>query len=525
MNWYQETLGHGEHLGHEAAEHIARIADEYCAHERRFIELENEPRINELHVEGRELVGRKREWEELLRRTPRPGDGRNRRMRAAICAVIGLLLTFVAFWFSLLSFEPFRLGWTARLVCIGIALITPYAVHELLEAWNGEHLLKGIITIVFLAAVSGGALLAGIRADLLARQVQDISPAVVIDGENSATDQPHESFYEETRDAMRLLMVLLALAIDLGAGVAIHRAVELADNSGQDFRQIQAELDAVNEGLREIVAELTSRTNGPAQFEARFWRDFYRAMLTQSKKRAVSKILGISLCLILLSGARAFGAEKLNLVVALDLTASEGIKGHDGRSQFENNTAAVEKLLGSLPADSKVTVIGITDDSLGRPYILLSATISDDPGYFGERLASARRQVVLAWRKQASRIGATAKHTDILGALLLASELFRREGPEKRVLVLYSDMRNTTNDLNLELETAPNMQASLRTLDRQGLVPNLRGVVTFVLGADAAGVQVRRWNRVKQFWDSYFVETGAVLRCYSSLNELPKLEP
>ena len=40
-----------------------------------------------------------------------------------------------------------------------------------------------------------------------------------------------------------------------------------------------------------------------------------------------------------------------------------------------------------------VTIIGITDHSFSQPYILFSATDSDDPGYFGERLGAARNQL------------------------------------------------------------------------------------------------------------------------------------
>src|ERR1700691_6124842 len=83
-----------------------------------------------------------------------------------------------------------------------------------------------------------------------------------------------------------------------------------------------------------------------------------------------------------------------------------------------------DELLGSVPAGSTITVIRITENSFGQPYILLAATISDDPGYFGERLASARHQLVGAWQTRSMQIKPSAKNTDILGAALLASELF-----------------------------------------------------------------------------------------------------
>jgi hypothetical protein len=522
MDHNQDNLHGDSQLGYDAAEHVAIVAEKYCAQQREFLQLANEPRINELHVEGRTLLVRKRELEELLRRTSRPGDGRHRRIGAMVCAAIGFILMCVAFFFALLSLEPFRLGLFGKLVCAGIALITPYAIHEFLDECRNELCRRGIIILIFLCSVTGGALLAGVRADLLVRQVQETTPSVVIDGDNTAPAGQNDSFYEDEKGPMRLLMILLALAIDLGAGFAIHRAVDLNDDSGQEYVQISKELAEANTRLSEVVSELTSRTNAAAMFEKGFWRDFYRAMLTQSSRRAISKVLGLLLCLFLFSAGRTFGQQKLHLVIAVDLTASEKTKGHDGKSQFEKNVRSVAEILGSVPAGSAVTIIGITENSFGQPFTLLSGTISNDPGYFGERLASARRQLASAWQKRSMQIEPSAKNTDILGAALLASELFRNNQGTKQLLIVYSDMRNTTDGVNFEKEQNINSQVMLAALSRQGLLPELRGVTVKVFGADASTVRITQWHRIKQFWEAYLTAAGARLAEYSPLDESPQ---
>jgi hypothetical protein len=43
-------------------------------------------------------------------------------------------------------------------------------------------------------------------------------------------------------------------------------------------------------------------------------------------------------------------------------------------------------------------VLGITEQSFSQPYMLLSAELSPDEGYFKERLAAGRNHVVRAWR-------------------------------------------------------------------------------------------------------------------------------
>lgn len=525
MNSEQEILDVGSRLGNEAADHIAKRAEDYCERERQRIELVNQARINALHVEGSRLTKLERQIEERLRLAPPPGDVRSRKHRAYFYWCAGFVLTVAAFFFSLIAFGPYRLGWYGDLYCLGIALVTPFAVEEFLGAWQGERIFKAVVTVVFLAALAGGALLAAIRGDLLSQQVQESTPAIVIDGENAPAPQPHNSFYDSSHGSLRMLMLLLALAVDLGAGVAIHRALLLGASSGEDSEKLSRELAEIQQRLAAIVREITALTNAPAIFVAQFWRDFYRAMLTQTVRQAATKLLGLALCMLLFGGGRAFGQQRLNLVVAVDLTASEAVKGHDGQSQFNKNIQGVTRLLTSVPAGSKVTVIGVTENSFAQPYILLSAEFSDDQGYFGERLTAARQQLIRAWQKRSAQLEPTARSSDVFGALLVASTLFQ-EAPahQRKVLILYSDMRHVTTGLDLESPAIVRSDAVLTLVEKHKLLTDLCGVEVFVLGADAAGKRVAQWESLKQFWTAYFKRAGATLSGYSILCERPKLE-
>lgn len=524
MNSDQEIIDVGSRVGNEAAEHIAKRAEDYCEYERQRIELVNQAKINALHVQGSRLTKLERQIEERLRLAPPPGDARSRKRKAYFHWFAGILLTVAAFFFSLIAFGPYRLGWYGDLYCLGIALVTPFAVEEFLAAWQGERVLKAVVTVVFVAALAGGALLAAIRGDLLSQQIQESTPAIVIDGENARAPQPQNSFYDSTHGSLRMLMLLLALAIDLGAGVAIHRALLLGVSSGEDFQKLSRELAGIQQRLAAIVCEITALTNAPAIFAARFWRDYYRAMLTQSTRHASTKLLGLALCLIFFVGGRAFGQERLNLVVAVDLTASEAAIGHDGESQFSKNIQGVTRLLGSVHASTRITVIGITENSFAQPYILLSAEISDDQGYFGERLNAAREQLIRAWQKRSKQLAASARSSDVFGALLVASALFR-ETPtrQRRVLIFYSDMRHVTPGLDLESPAIIRADAFLTAVERSQLLADLSDVAVHVLGVDAAGKRVAQWESLKQFWAAYFKKAGATLSSYSILREPPQL--
>jgi hypothetical protein len=134
---------------------------------------------------------------------------------------------------------------------------------------------------------------------------------------------------------------------------------------------------------------MTALRNAPAVFVAGFWRDFYRAMLTQATRKAVSKWLGLCLCLLLVGASRMLAQARTDLVVALDLSTSEAFQGRDRETQLEKNVRGVERLLASINANSQVTVIGITQNSFADPYIILRAGVSSDPGYFGEHCPAA----------------------------------------------------------------------------------------------------------------------------------------
>jgi hypothetical protein len=119
--------------------------------------------------------------------------------------------------------------------------------------------------------------------------------------------------------------------------------------------------------------------------------------------RSIVKISLFVLCAALLMVPPVHAAEPLNIVIALDMTRSVAVKAPDQKQEFEKNVAAVARLLAEVPAGSHITtVLGITDRSFAHPSILLSAELSNDPGYFGERLQAARLRMVAAFQERAS---------------------------------------------------------------------------------------------------------------------------
>ena len=203
------------------------------------------------------------------------------------------------------------------------------------------------------------------------------------------------------------------------------------------------------------------------------------------------------------------------LVIAVDLTQSVAVVGPDGKAEFQKNIDAVTKQLAQVPSDSRVTVIGITDRSFTQPDILVSATIPADPGYFGERLKAARSQLVSAWKTRSAKLSPHYPQTDILGALLLTKQIFDQHGnAARRTLIIYSDMRQSTRELNLEdVKRPPTLAQVAGTIQ----IADLRAVHVQILGVDGAGTLTAFWQELQEFWLEYFRTSGACTESYTAL--------
>ncbi len=517
----------GRQLGSEGVEHAVGNGERFAEYERQRIELTNRAPIIALRANLALLRERELELKEKLRRAPPLGDFCTRRHQALYYWAVTAVLTVAGFFFSLLTFDPYRLGWKIGLYCIGIAVVTPFSVEKFLDTWAEAKLVKTLATVAFVAAISSLVLLAVIRGDVLSQQIKDTAQVIVSGDDQPAAAEPANTFYDTTLVLLRVVMALLAVAMELGAGLALHDARRLGQESGEDPEALAAEIAEAHRQMVSGLSELTVLENEPDVFIARFWRDFYRSMLSHTARSALGKlvVLAVGVAILFLMPHGALAADRLNLVVMVDLTQSVAVKGHDGKTESEKNLQAVTRLLAQVPAGAHLTVLGITDNSFAQPYILLSADVPADEGYFKEKLAGARRQLVSNWRKRIEHVQDGFPHTDILGALLLVDQLFHeRPNGWRNVLVVFSDMRQDTADLNLETPETFDAGAAIVRTEKKRLVAGLANVEVYVLGVDNAGKPLAYWDRLREYWREYFTKAGAHVESYSVLREFRGIE-
>lgn len=529
-----ENIGH--QLGTEAIDHGERHAAEYCLHERQRLRAVNEPRIMAIRCRIAQLQEQDREVEERIRKAPPPGDVRSRRQKALRYWVLTFLLAVAAFAFAILTFDPFRLGFKGILYALGVAVITPLFFDETLDAWetrDSTRLYRLGVTAAFCMALTGQLLLGAVRADLFAEQLHSASPAVVIEGQAAGREEPTQiEFYESTARLLPLALALFSIAMEIGTGVTFLKAQHWSITQGEDADELRARQRQIRDEMIALGQEQKTLENAPVHFEHQFERDFHHSQLNGAKKAGEKKNGKKSMLPLILCGAALCGAtltpacartRPLNLVIAPDLSASERVIGTDGNTEFAKNLAAISRLLANAPAGAKVTVLGITGESFGAPYVVLEAELNPDAGYFQEKLAAARGQLMHAWHEHARKLSPNAKHTCLFGALRLASQVFQENG-RRNVLVIFSDMRQDTGALDLE-STDLVSGGAMSAVEKQKLLPDLHGVEVYALGVDAAGKTKAYWESLRAFWTAYFKKAGADLREYTVFRDPPPLTP
>ncbi len=318
-----------------------------------------------------------------------------------------------------------------------------------------------------------------------------------------------------------------AVGMEIAAGLAFHRACRLWAEMPAGAIELRRRREELAERKIRLVEEIAALEQEPQEFVNRFWRDYHEGQMRGLKESMFTKMFVVAFLVVSISAwvQRAHAAEPLNLVVAVDLSGSVGhASGLDHKTELQRDVAAVGKLLVSIPAGSRVTVIGITDRSFAEPYVLLSAHLDGNEGYFQERIKAAREQLLAAWQKRSAKFVENFSQTDLFGSLVMASQVFESRDGRRNVLVILSDMRHETRSLNLARLPVVPVKATLARVAGDNLVADLKGIDVYVLGVDAAGKSVGYWNSLRDFWLAYFDKAGANVRAYSMLRDLPNLQ-
>ncbi len=225
----------------------------------------------------------------------------------------------------------------------------------------------------------------------------------------------------------------------------------------------------------------------------------------ENRKNLVPAFLPILLIILAILLFIAIKTARGDTVIAFDLSISSGAVDYSGRdTEFEKNVRGVEDYIKTNTSPNQnVKVIGITEDSFGRRYILVDGEISKDKGVFGENLARDRLSLLNQFKKH--DLKPNAKMTDLFGAMQLAEVLFSSSKTENR-LIVFSDMRHFGPGIDFETPRVIDVNSTLKEVMQKRLVANLTGVKVWCLGVHSVGKTPAYWKSLRDFWNRYFQE-------------------
>lgn len=517
----------GSDLGYAVVAQMDDTAGRYCSTERQRLEAANQPKIAAAKQELAMVASGLEETTRAISKLPPEGDLRKRRRTALFLCAFGLGLCTAGFAAAVYALDPLMPGVTKYFLALGMAVILPYCVHEAIDRWShSERFMQYLIALDCTLAFVAMVCLSYVRSRVFAEQMTQANAAVTIDSDAPTVAPAASTFYQQTASYVTIFSMFSAVAMELAAGIAFHRAARLWAEMPSNAKELREKHDDLERRRIELVHAIGAWEQEPEHFVNRFWRDYHETKLRGCKENRFTKMFAAALFLMLTWGgmSRAYAAEPLNLVVAVDLTASvAGASGLDQKTELQRDLASVGNLLVALPAGSRVTVIGITDRSFAEPYVLLSAHLDGNEGYFKERLNNAHQQLLAAWQKRSQSLVQNFSQTDLLGALIMSAQVFEPKEGHRNVLVILSDMRHETRTLNFAKMAIVPTDATVQKVEREHLVASLKGVEVYALGVDASGKSVGYWNSLRDFWLSYFGKAGAKVRAYSMLRDLPQL--
>jgi hypothetical protein len=367
----------------------------------------------------------------------------------------------------------------------------------------------------FIALVSfliGLILLAGLRGEIFSMQ-QLMAHSDSLQSQIKNVD----GFYNSISNNMVWLIISLAIAGALSCSIWLHQSIKRLNVSGPTLRRFKRlrELREENATISKQIIESQHFVNkGMEEFEAGFIsgsdpsKRNWEAMLLSPQSIILIVILAI--LFIMLSKGVARGATQESVCVLLDLSKSSLSQNYQGEKEFQKNLDLVQELIKTLNPGTHFIAIGITENSFSAPYIIIDKNIPEEKGFFGETLAKAKLDLLNTWSKL--EITASSNATDILGAINLASH-FLGQGSEKKKLIILSDMRECLR-YNLEKMSTIDVKI-LIDIQKQNLIPSLKGVSVYILGVHTNRITESYWNSLRAFWIEFFKKTGANVCAYS----------
>jgi outer membrane protein OmpA-like peptidoglycan-associated protein len=470
-----------------------------------------------LKARGRVALERRTELEHSLQRDGFDSAQRLKDFaqgRVDLVWAVGLsVLNAALVVFVLLAFGP---SWLALLLALTV-LASTATVEEFFQAYEDKVAFhEAVFLALAVLALAAQFWLGTLRGTfLLAATPEAMGPVT--------------EMFRRAAPILKFSVGVLALVTECLCGYKWHRVrVQLYSATARAVRErdrLNGELvglqAAVSAAEREADIRRAYRQIGARQYLAGETRAVEQAERDHLKRAAIGA--AVALLILILLGlffltplASAIERPGRRIVVLIDRTKSVS------EENFQQNLQAVTSVLSAAPMGHRVIVAGITD-SFGRPEILLDHTLPAKAGYLDLDLQVARERLIFEWREIAHTLMPSYRQTDLLGSLALLDYLGDGSATET-VLIVLSDLRQSSKQLDLEHVPAIHADRSLERLKKAGAIPALPHTRVFLLGVDPSGKSAAYFAGLKDFWLRFFAEAGATVETFSVTRQMPAFE-
>ncbi|MGA2184919.1 MAG: hypothetical protein ABSH47_18015 [Bryobacteraceae bacterium] len=461
-----------------------------------------------------------------IRRTPRP-DPTPQRSRAWY-VTIAAALVIAAFAFARLTLRPFNLGWETWLYAVALAGVCAVATDEVLEKCRCHGLVTAAAVVSFGTGLIGLIIMAVVRGDIFALYLKNVLSSGVADAASvmASNDAAALHFYEGAVRKLQLFFGLLAVSMELTTGLAIYEARKIPVVASNALADLERRLRLVEDQMIELLYRVEFLKREAEIVANELMRNFYLGLIQGAARRGVTRVGPFVAALVAAFLLCHPAMAQPSVVTGLDQSLSSAAKNYDGSTEYAKDVDAAARLIETLPAGSRFRVMGITDQSFARPLVLLSGQIPKDRGplEFIDQITVARKRFAVQMRQIGGTTAPKYAQTDVIGFLWVAGDILREAPVGHRVLVAFSDGRHSAPPPNIETPRLVPVTSALQLVERQHQIPDLRGVDVYFYGVHAAGKDMAYWQSLRSFWAQYFAKSGATLKCFSIMRDVPSFD-
>jgi hypothetical protein len=222
--------------------------------------------------------------------------------------------------------------------------------------------------------------------------------------------------------------------------------------------------------------------------------------------------LGAIIFFIFLSD-RVFGADFpcSYSIIAQDVTGSR-----PDQEMLEDDKGIVRFIEGRKPGDAGLITF-ITAATFTKPEpeyeVHFKMPAKNKIGYFGEELRKRKADVIKEFLEKSRKIPPKREGTSLIDGNFMYAKILREQEAKLKNLIFFSDMRQCTQDIN-EQSIVRNGDQVVSKLKADGLIPNMKGIDVWCMGVSSNGLNVFQYQKIENFWRTFFSAAQANLRCY-----------